>query len=765
MPRAPRVLKVEPLEDRITPIAGDLLRTLLNPAALAGDQFGGAVAMAGNLVVVGAPFDDPGGVTDAGSAYVFNLDTGALVVTLNNPSPAVGDKFGWSVTYAPGGSVYQVGAPFDDPGGVADSGAVYSFWPNGDRVGTFANPTPASGDLFGYALGSERFGSYLGIGAPGDDFGATDAGRAYVGGYNSGGFILGTASNPAPAAGDKFGFAVAITQFADLIVGAPFDDRNGFADTGAVFVYNSDVQAVFHEIENPAQANGDQFGASVSQAGVPSLAIIGAPLDDPGGVPDAGSAYVIDANFVGGETSAAHLRTIPNPFPAAGDNFGGSVAINNFVAVVGAPLDDPLGVADTGAVYEFRAITGTLMATLINPTPAPGDRFGAAVAQYEAYREAVPPGSQNFVSTPARSVVGALGDDTGAADAGTIYSFDLNNPPAVQNDSALVFRNAGPTLIPTLGNDSRQPDSGEFLSVSSVTQGANGGAVAIVNHTNNDSPPVTVTAVTYTPPAGFVGTDTFTYTAADGYGGFATASVTVTVVNAPAAALGAVSGPNFTPFTYQHGNSVAVSGNRMAVASARGQPVRVHDTESGAIVATLNPPSGSQEFGFAVAISGNRVVVGDWVANKAYLYDAVTGALLHTFLPAATPTGPLFGFSVAISGNTVVVGANEDNETYGTQPARSGRVYIFDAVSGAHQRTIVNPSPSFGEEQFASAIALDGNLLAIGAPIDHVAANLALGQVFLYNVTTGVLLRTLNTPALSLNSFFGLSVGVWEPGR
>src|SRR5262245_45711754 len=110
MPRSKRGLGLEPLEDRTTPIAGDLLRTLGNPAAFGGDQFGGAVAVAGNLVVVGAPFDDPGGVPDAGAAYVFNLDTGALVATLNNPAPAPGDKFGWSVTLAYQGAVIHVGA-------------------------------------------------------------------------------------------------------------------------------------------------------------------------------------------------------------------------------------------------------------------------------------------------------------------------------------------------------------------------------------------------------------------------------------------------------------------------------------------------------------------------------------------------------------------------------------------------------------------------------------------------------------------------------
>ena len=767
MSRTRRGLGLELLEDRITPIAGDLLRTLGNPAAQFGDQFGGAVAVVGNLVVVGAPFDDPGGIPDAGSAYVFNLDTGALVTTLSNPNPAPGDRFGWSVALAQGGSVFQVGAPFDDPGGVPDSGAVYSFWPDATLVGTFSNPTPAAGDLFGYALASERFGSFLAIGAPGDDSGAPDAGMAYIGFYNSGGQIADRVSNPTPAAGDKFGYAVAMNPFGDIVIGAPFDDRNGFTDTGAVFVHNYDVRAITYVIENPAPANGDLFGAALAQGTGPYLGIIGAPLDDSGGVPDAGSAYVFDANFSGGnsESPATILRTIPNPFPAPGDNFGGTVSIHNHIAVVGAPLDDPTGVPDAGAAYEFAAVTGVRLATLANPTPAPGDRFGAGVSSFESYTQNVPPGSPNVVYTTSRAVVGALGDDTGAPDAGGIYSIDLNNAPTVRNDSAVVFRNAGPTVVPTVGNDPWYPDGGDFLSVSAVTQGTSGGTVAVVKHnwsSTSGFPPETVsgavTAVTYTPPPNFVGTDTFTYTAADGYGGFTTATVTVTVVNPPAEGpLGVVPGPLNSQFTYQFGNAVAVSGNRMAVMWSFGQ-VRVYDTDTQALVTTLQPPGEAQQFGFAVAMSGNRVVVGDFGTRKAYLFDATTGALLHTFIPPGTSTVTAFGFSVAISGDTVVVGVNEDNEVYGN--AGPGRVFVFDAVTGAYQRTITNPTPAYGEEQYGSAVALDGTLLAVGAPIDNVAANMALGQVFLYDVTTGTLLRTLNSPTLTLNNLFGLSVGV-----
>ncbi|MBS3733772.1 MAG: cadherin-like domain-containing protein, partial [Phycisphaerae bacterium] len=111
------------------------------------------------------------------------------------------------------------------------------------------------------------------------------------------------------------------------------------------------------------------------------------------------------------------------------------------------------------------------------------------------------------------------GGDTGA---GSMYSVavvpdggTVNQAPTASDDSAGTTEGTAVT-IDVLANDS-DPDAGDTLTVDSVTQGANGSV------TNNGSD------VTYTPDAGFTGTDTFDYTAADGNGGFDTATVTVTV--------------------------------------------------------------------------------------------------------------------------------------------------------------------------------------------------------------------------------------------
>jgi acetyl esterase/lipase len=88
-------------------------------------------------------------------------------------------------------------------------------------------------------------------------------------------------------------------------------------------------------------------------------------------------------------------------------------------------------------------------------------------------------------------------------------------PPAANNDTATTAFNT-PLTIQVLSNDS--DPNGDALSITSVTQGANG-AVVINGGTT----------VTYTPNANFAGADSFTYTISDGNGGVDTATVNITV--------------------------------------------------------------------------------------------------------------------------------------------------------------------------------------------------------------------------------------------
>src|SRR5262249_44921930 len=147
---------------------GALLSTMDNPCRAALDSFGVAVAVSGNTVVVGSYLDDTG-ANDSGQVYVFNASSGALLTTLNNPSPGTDDYFGYSVAVS--GNTVVVGAYQDDTG-ATDSGQAYVFNAvTGALVATLNNPSPATGDFFGYSVAIS--GNLVVIGAYSDNTGAT----------------------------------------------------------------------------------------------------------------------------------------------------------------------------------------------------------------------------------------------------------------------------------------------------------------------------------------------------------------------------------------------------------------------------------------------------------------------------------------------------------------------------------------------------------------------------------------------------------------
>ena len=342
--------------------AFNLSAHLANPTPADSDRFGFSVAISGDYAIVGAVLDDPSGVTDAGSAYIY-FRTGtawSLQATLPNPAPASSDLFGHSVAIS--GDYAIVGAYLDDHSGVTNTGSAYIYFRSGTTwslQATLPNPTPDTIEQFGNSVAIS--GDYAIVGAPEDDpSGVTGAGSAYV--YFRSGTtwsLQTTLPNPAPVSGDFFGNSVAISgDYA--IVGAPFDDA-GTADSGSAYIYfrNGTTWSLQTTLPNPAPANNDNFGFSVAISG--DYAIVGASQDDPSGVSNAGSAYI----YFRSGTAWSLQTTLPNPAPASGDNFGNSVAISGDYAIVGAYLDDPSGVSNAGSAYIYV----NLRAVYLHPLP------------------------------------------------------------------------------------------------------------------------------------------------------------------------------------------------------------------------------------------------------------------------------------------------------------------------------------------------------------------------------------------------------------
>jgi len=250
-----------------------------NPTPEVDDIFGFSVSISGNNVLLGARFDDTGAF-NAGSAYLFDATTGALLKTFNNPTPVLGDDFGVSVSIS--GNNVLVGARFDDTG-FTDAGSAYLFdtttcdddTSNGGTEGdgiceaatvTFNNPTPDIIDRFGRSVSIS--GNNVLVGTRSDDTGAKDAGSAYLfvattcdddtsnGGAEGDGICEAatvTFNNPTPTIDDLFGFPVSISGN-KVLIGAPFDDTDA-TDAGLAYVFATSSIPVDIDIKPDSDKN------------------------------------------------------------------------------------------------------------------------------------------------------------------------------------------------------------------------------------------------------------------------------------------------------------------------------------------------------------------------------------------------------------------------------------------------------------------------------------------------------------------------------
>lgn len=106
---------------------GAYLYSLGNPAfGGVNDYFGDTVDASDNFVIVGTQDLDS---TNNGGAYIYNINSGSYMTTLNNPntySGPDGDRFGSTVAISDNGTA-AVSAAFEDTASTTDSGALYIY--------------------------------------------------------------------------------------------------------------------------------------------------------------------------------------------------------------------------------------------------------------------------------------------------------------------------------------------------------------------------------------------------------------------------------------------------------------------------------------------------------------------------------------------------------------------------------------------------------------------------------------------------------------
>jgi len=73
-------------------------------------------------------------------------------------------------------------------------------------------------------------------------------------------------------------------------------------------------------------------------------------------------------------TTGTLIASLANPSVAAMNGFGGSVSVSSNTVIVGAYANDTVA-EDSGQAYVFDATTGALKDTLVNPLPPTLDHF------------------------------------------------------------------------------------------------------------------------------------------------------------------------------------------------------------------------------------------------------------------------------------------------------------------------------------------------------------------------------------------------------
>lgn len=106
---------------------GAFIRSYFNPSPGAFELFGNSIASSGNNVLVGALREGKG--RRSGAAYLFDGTTTELITTVLNPERDVSDSFAWAVAVI--GDSLLVGSPFQssDPNNPLQEGAAYLFQP------------------------------------------------------------------------------------------------------------------------------------------------------------------------------------------------------------------------------------------------------------------------------------------------------------------------------------------------------------------------------------------------------------------------------------------------------------------------------------------------------------------------------------------------------------------------------------------------------------------------------------------------------------
>jgi len=264
-------------------------------------RFGEGLALRDSQVLVGSPGDATLGAS-AGSAYLFDLETGQQLQKFVAPDGVPLDNFGRSVAFGAGtDEIAVVGALTQDlEQGLINTGAAYVF--------NLSDGTPLhkliADDLQTNARLGESVAAAPGLvlaGAPGENSVEYREGAVFIFDLVSGDqlrILVPTDASP----GMEFGYSMAVDG-GRVIVGAHFESSVRFQQ-GAAYLFDIASGAELAKFQPRNSSNVESwFGESVALRG--NHAVVGAVYDFANGRPN-GSAYLY-----GNDTPTLTLEPAP----------------------------------------------------------------------------------------------------------------------------------------------------------------------------------------------------------------------------------------------------------------------------------------------------------------------------------------------------------------------------------------------------------------------------------------------------------------------
>ncbi len=656
------------------------------------DLFGYAVALKGDIAMVGAYGDDDHG-NGSGSAYVFVRSTGtwSQQQKLTASDADMYCNFGYAVDFD--GASAIIGAR-NSPAGT---GTAYVYLPTGSSWTEQAKLKPSVSSWsswFGAAVAID--GNRAIVGAP---YESTAKGSAHI--FKRVGSSWQEQAKLTVAAGqnnDRFGISVALDSDTAL-VGADGDDYAG-SWSGAVYVYKHNgyswaEQAKLKASDAPVGAN---FGNSVALVG--DQAVIGA-REDPEIAQWAGAAYVFSRSAAVW-TEQAKLTASDGK---GQDRFGSSVAVDSGTLLAGAPHTDDKGF-DSGAAYAFVQV-GSNFVEQAKLTSDAGDSAqhltasSLAVDGTDALVGSAGPGPAYWLQYNGTNWVeqGRLPVDN------PYYAEFYGTPVALCGDTALVgtgYKKAPVFVFVRTGSSwTKQTE----LTGSASSHSTFGSAVAISGDT------------------AFVG---------DRHGAVAHVFVRTGTSWTEQTQLS----PNQPWLVRRLGASIALHGDTAIIGApedlSHSNPavgaafvyVRTNNTWVEQAILTASDGAVGHQFGEAVALYGDTALVGaqgdddnGQGSGSVYVFLRIAGQWTEQakLTVADGVAGDSLGCAVALEGDVALLGSAGNDEL----GASAGAAYLFARTGGVwtEQAKLLAPEGASGD-QFGTALTLSADRALVGAPGD-----------------------------------------------